>query len=141
MNPWILLVWEKTMMFFYVRQQLSFTPAGFFFFIYLFIYLFNPLFSVFKFLSSLPPSPFSRWEESLALTTSIIAQEPHHQAVRELHISLLSELQRKNDLFLYSHQLVESSPSFFFIFFLFFFFFEHAFAYLFVSPTLLSFSF
>lgn len=51
-----------------------------------------------------------RFNQSLAITTSILSTDPHNFAVMPLHLASLNELNRTNTLFLLSHKLADSRP-------------------------------
>jgi hypothetical protein len=51
-----------------------------------------------------------KWKEAIAVTTNILRASPNHFHTRELHISLLFDLNDKNRLFAYAHELVAKAP-------------------------------
>ena len=51
-----------------------------------------------------------RFKEALALTTEILASDPHNFQTLPLHLACLHELQDSNALFLLAHQLADSHP-------------------------------
>ena len=51
-----------------------------------------------------------RFSQSLAITTSILANDPYNFTILPLHLASLNELNKVNTLFLLSHRLADSHP-------------------------------
>lgn len=51
-----------------------------------------------------------RYAQSLAVSTSILSNDPYNFTVLPLHLACLNELNKTNDLFLLSHRLADSHP-------------------------------
>jgi len=49
-------------------------------------------------------------QKAYSITVDILEDDPYHPYVRELHIAVLFELDKRRELFLFAHNLVENNP-------------------------------